>query len=47
MIDAKATGVQLDLFDKPDRQEKVLVPVDGWPVYAAIARDTAEPPGAA
>jgi hypothetical protein len=44
---AKATGVQLGMFSEPDRGKRFLVPVDGWPDYAAIARDTAKPPGAA
>jgi hypothetical protein len=44
---AKATGVQLEMFSEPDREERFLVPVDSWPDYAAITRDTTKPPGAA
>jgi hypothetical protein len=44
---AKATGVQLDLFGEPDRCGRFLVAVNGWPDYAAIARNKNKPPGAA
>ncbi|ORA12611.1 hypothetical protein [Mycobacterium asiaticum] len=44
---AKAKGVQEALFDTPQPQQRLLVEVEGWPDYAVLARNAAEPPGAA
>jgi hypothetical protein len=44
---AAASGTQESLFGELQPVDRLLVPVDGWPDYRAIERNTTKPPGAA